>query len=255
MYFTKFNNNGIYNEIKFVQLFDGQKVKNLNQNCQNFLEQLYGSLSKEEYIECWKSKYNEKADIKIRINKDIKGISIKMGECNSIHQEQLASFSKYLLNIGIKTEIVEMFNNYILGIVDGNRIDAVTYKKRFEKEILEIKTSLSDLYIKVNLIIRFLFKGKEDQQYDADAIIHGTPQNFLWATKSEILRYLIDYPDKMTVNVKIGPLSIQCRNRNLKHKEIAKNDERDIQVKWHNLKEDLYFITKKRQICPKKTNI
>ena len=81
---------------------------------------------------------------------------------------------------------------------------------------------------------------------DADAIIHGTPDDFLWATKSEIINYLIKYPDGNTVNVKVGPLFIQCRNRNLKKESNAIYAEEYIQVKWYCINRDLYFITKNR---------
>ena len=247
MIFTEYNNDGIYNEIKFVGLFDGKKVRDMNKSLRELLLKLFGPLTGEEYIECWKSKFNEKADIKIRINGDIKGISIKMGESNSIHQEHLTSITNYLLNIGVNNAIVNKLADYIIGDINGTRVDATTYKKLKKEDIIEIKKALSDLYIKVSLIIRFLFKGKESELYDADAIIHGTPNKFLWATKSEVLKYLIDYPDGDTINVKVGPLFIQSRNRNLKRKEAAKIDENYIQVKWYNIEKDLYFITKKRE--------
>ena len=73
------------------------------------------------------------------------------------------------------------------------------------------------------------------------------PENFLWATKSEILEYLIFYPDGETKNVKVGPLFIQSRNRNLKNNIKSVYAEEYIQVKWYNIKKDLYFITKKRE--------
>ena len=247
MIFTEYNNDGIYNEIQFVRLFDGKKVKILDDTSKELLQALFGPLTGEEYIECWKSKFKEKADIKIRINGNIKGISIKMGESNSVHQEHLTSIANYLLNIGVNNDIVNKLADYIIGDIDGKRVDAITYKKLKKEEIILIKTALSDLYIKVSLIIRFLFKGKEKEPYDADAIIHGTPYKYLWATKSEILNYLINYPDGDTINVKVGPLFIQSRNRNLKGNEISKIDEKYIQVKWYNLEKDLYFITKKRE--------
>lgn len=247
MEFNVYNNKGIANEYNFVKLFDKKRVKDLDRNCQELIYSLFNVASGNDYIECWQSKYVEKADIKIRINGDLKGISIKMGENNSIHQENLQGFSQYLLNIGLNEKIVKQLQAYIHGIINNNKVDAQTYKKLKEKEIIAIKNALSDLYIKVSLIIRFVFKGKEFQLYDADAIIHGTPNNFLWATKSEVLRYLIDYPDGKTINVKVGPLFIQCRNRNLHNNRISKKDENYIQVKWYNLRKDLYFITKKRQ--------
>ena len=57
--------------------------------------------------------------------------------------------------------------------------------------------------------------------------------------KSELL-------DGNTVNVKVGPLFIQCRNRNLKKESNAIYAEEYIQVKWYCINRDLYFITKNR---------
>ena len=188
MNFNEKNNHGIANEVNFAKELDKKMVKDLNKNFKEMLYSLFDNLKEDDYIECWKSKFNEKADIKIRINGDIKGISIKMGESNSIHQEHLTSITNYLLNIGVNNAIVNKLADYIIGDINGKRVDAATYKKLKKEDIIEIKKALSDLYIKVSLIIRFLFKGKESELYDADAIIHGTPNKFLWATKSEVLK-------------------------------------------------------------------
>lgn len=216
MVFTEKNNKGIANELEFAKIFDKKMIKELNKPFYELIIYLFDNLKEEDYIECWKSKFKEKADIKIRINGNIKGVSIKMGELNSIHQEHINSFSNYLLNIGVNNDIIIKLRSYIFGILDGITLDAETYKKRKYNDIIKIKNSLSDFYVKTNLVMRFLFKGNETQFYDADAIIHGNPNNFVWATKSEILKYLLEYPEDNTANVKIGPLFIQCRNRNLK---------------------------------------
>lgn len=246
MNFNEKNNHGIANEVNFAKELDKKMVKDLNKNFKEMLYSLFDNLKEDDYIECWKSKFNEKADIKIRINGDIKGISIKMGESNSVHQEHLNSLSNYLLKIGLSKTKVEKLHAYILGIINGVQLNAKTYKQKRYNDIIELKNSLADLYIKICLIIRFLFQGKENQIYGADAIIHGTPDNFLWATKSEIINYLITYPDGNTINVKVGPLFIQCRNRNLKKEANAVYAEEYVQVKWYCIHRDLYFITKKR---------
>lgn len=246
MNFNAKNSAGIANEINFVKKLDGKKVEELNQNFKEMLYLLFDDLKEDDIIECWKSKYKEKADIKIRVHDDIKGISIKMGESNSVHQEHINSLSNFLLNAGLSSKNVERLRSYIFGIIDGTQVSAKIYKQKRYKDIIELKNSLADLYIKICLIIRFLFRGKERQIYDADAIIHGTPDDFLWATKSEIINYLIKYPDGNTVNVKVGPLFIQCRNRNLKKESNAIYAEEYIQVKWYCINRDLYFITKNR---------
>lgn len=247
MNFNERNNNGIANEVKFQKIFDKKMVKELKSQFQELLYSLFDNLKEDDYIECWQSKFKEKADIKIRINGNIKGISIKMGENNSVHQEHINGFSNYLLSIGVSNTVVNELRAYIFGIINGVQINTESYKKEKQQEIIQIKNALMDFYIKINLFIRFLWKGKETQLFDADAIIHGTPENFLWATKSEVLEYLINYPNDNSVHVKIGPLFIQCRNRNLNKNVSSMFAEEYIQVKWYSLKKDLYIITKNRQ--------
>ena len=80
MNFNERNNNGIANEVKFQKIFDKKMVKELKSQFQELLYSLFDNLKEDDYIECWQSKFKEKADIKMRINGNIKGISIKMGE-------------------------------------------------------------------------------------------------------------------------------------------------------------------------------
>ena len=54
--------------------------------------------------------------------------------------------------------------------------------------------------------------------------------------------------------MKIGPLYIQCRNRNLNNNIRSTYNEEYIQVKWYTIKKDLYLITKLRN-TEKNSNI
>ena len=130
MNFSKLNNHGIMNEIRFTKVFDKKIVKELGQPYQELLYELFDNLKENDYIECWKSKFKEKADIKIRIKENIKGISIKMGENNSVHQEHINSLSNYLLNIGISYDIINKLRAYNFGLIEGHQVDAETYKKK-----------------------------------------------------------------------------------------------------------------------------
>ncbi len=254
MIFTQKNNKGILNEVNFAKMIDNKKVSELPIKIQEMLLYLFKNISQNDYVECWQSKFNEKADIKIKINGDIKGISIKMGQNNSIHQESLISLTNFLLNIGLENSIKAKLKAYIHGKINDTKVDITTYKKANYQEIIEINEALNDFYIKTLLAIRFIFIGKVNPTYDADAIIHGTPDNFLWASKSEILYYVLNYPQTFPNNIKIGPLTIQCLNRNLKQNANAKCAENYIQIKWYSLKKDLLYITEKRKNILKNTN-
>lgn len=237
---------GIKNEFDFKNYLNGKKVYELNTNMQNMLYAIFKNINSNSYITCWWSKYTEKADIKIKIEGVVKGLSIKNGAGCSIHQEQLETFNKFLIKIGVDNNILEKFINFIEGNVNGKRVDAITYIQKNEKDIKLIKEELQEYYIQTNLILRFIFQGTEIYQYDCDALIYGSPNQFYWATKSEVLKFLIDYKEKNTKYINTSALFIKCYDRNLKNNPSKINRQKSIQVKWYTIKEDLEQITKIR---------
>ena len=91
---------GIKNEKDFAYYFNNKKICNLPINGQELIYKIFNEVDSESYIESWISKYFEKADIKIKINGIVKGISIKTGQNCSMHQESIKTFDKFLLSIG-----------------------------------------------------------------------------------------------------------------------------------------------------------
>ena len=89
---------GFQNEIDFKNFIDHKQIKNLPDNMQQLLGTLFKDVKEDSLVYCWKSKYLEKADIKIRINGIIKGISIKTGKQCSIHQEHKNKLSFLIKN-------------------------------------------------------------------------------------------------------------------------------------------------------------
>ena len=90
---------GIKNEYTFARLIDGKKIKHLPQKIQELLYVLYDNINEENLVECWKSKYNEKADLKLKINGIMKGLSLKTGQNCTIHQENVSKFYKQISTI------------------------------------------------------------------------------------------------------------------------------------------------------------
>lgn len=237
---------GIKNEFDFKNELNNKHVCELTLNMQNMLYAIFKNINENSKIICWWSRYTEKADIKVKINGITKGISIKSGTSCSVHQENIEQFNKYLLKIGVDDDIIELLYNFIKGEVNGKRVDSTTYIQNNYEDIKKIKKELQEYYIKINLIIRFLFQGSEINKYDCDLLIYGSPSNFMWATKSEILKYLIDYSEKETKYINVSTFFIKCYDRNLKNNPSKVVKQNDIQVKWYTLKKDLELITKTR---------
>ena len=104
---------GIKNEINFKQLLDRKMVKDLPSNLQDMLYALFLDIEPTSIIDCWRSKYLEKADIKIKIHGVIKGISIKTGKDCSMHQEIVSKFYPFLyFEFVLIPNLFQTFYNY-----------------------------------------------------------------------------------------------------------------------------------------------
>ena len=176
------------NEKKFAKIIDKNKIKDLNVNIQNLIYAIFKDIEEDDTVECWTSKYFEKADIKIKINNEIKGVSIKTGKYCSMHQESTESLYPFFRRIGIEEKIMKSLDSFLIGKVNDKRVDAITYIFHNYEEIKKIKDSLNNYYIKVNLILRFLFLGTEKQNYGCDAIIYGIPNSFFMGYKRRNIR-------------------------------------------------------------------
>lgn len=238
---------GIQNEQEFKKIIDGKKVGELPKNIQELIKSIFINIDNYSVVECWQSKYVEKADIKLKINNMTKGISIKSGIFCSMHQEDINKFSKFMLRIGVDEITENYFRRFIYGEINGKRVTAKEYISFYTKEIDQIKRIFNNYYIKINLIIRFLFQGTEIHRYGCDAIIYGTPLNFIWATKAEILKYLLEHTTTHTDFINIGLLNIKCYDRNLRNNPSKVKGQNEIQVKWYTIKDDILYITMMRE--------
>lgn len=238
---------GFINEKKFAKILDNKKIYQLPRELKKLIYYLFKNVKETDFVECWQSKYLEKADIKIKINNEIKGISIKTGKYCSMHQESTESLYPFLRKIGIEEKIINNIDDFLDGKINEKRVDAITYIFYNYKKTKEIREVFNNYYIKINLILRFIFQGTEKQKYGCDAIIHGTPDNFIWATKDEILKYLINYQNNHEIYLKFSALNFKSYDRNMRNSISEKINQNEIQIKWYSLKEDLENITCNRK--------
>lgn len=136
-------NYGYQNEKDFVTLFDKKYLHELDFNSQQFLKDVFkDTIDDTEMIKCWKNKVAQKADIFIKYKNYVKGISIKCGNNNSVHHEQIQEFERYLGNLGMPYKVIDKYVSYHYG-----------YKKiKMVKLILNVFLVVKNTksYIKVN---------------------------------------------------------------------------------------------------------
>jgi len=101
-------NNGIINEKEIIDYINKNCfLKNMNENMKLFLKEIFIEDIENHKIRAYKFAENYKPDIIITANGISKYISIKNGECNSVHQEHIYSFIYFLETNNIPKEIAK----------------------------------------------------------------------------------------------------------------------------------------------------
>lgn len=227
---------------------NNKKFEQLNPLMQDLVLNLYPNIRKKEII--YASKYGRyaKADIVLTVRNKKRGLSIKRGYKNSVHLEPITKFKKYLQFNGVSDEIIDTFLRYIYSDGTNNNTGKIRksnadYIDKHEEDIKKLNETFKKLNKK--LIRRFLIETDIKYRVKADAFIHGTVNDFVWASAEEVQTFLENEKIEST-SVHTGKLYIQCWdkniNRNLKYEKCREY----IQVKWFSMYDDIINIMTKR---------
>lgn len=232
---------GYQNEFYFVIEFNNKKIKELNPLQKELIEDLFPNFNENLIIKSWRNKNSyEKGDIFMKINNTIKTISIKKESRNSVHVERLDSLKKFLRELGIKNKVLEYYENFHYGIDKDNSnkvLSAKEYKAKYKTEIEIINKNLLTINIE-KIIDRFILSGKFAKN-KVDAIVYGTPNDFLWINKEDITKIIKSNLNNISNGIHISCLFIQPLNRCLNNNTKYLKYRDYIQVKWYSLFDDI----------------
>lgn len=237
---------GYANEYEFANYLNGKQVGRIYPNFLDLLYKLYGWLDFKDYIECWVNKDKRKADIYIKINGYVRGISIKKGFKNSVHVESLSSLIDFFKEIGVDEATIDAFlrYHYADGTKTGkgaNRVSGTVYRESHQVEVDEINKVLNDeKYIDL-FVRRFILQGNRSQ-YEADAIIYGVLEDFLWITKEEIYYIMRKHLNDVVPALHISLLTIQPMSRNLNFNPKYEFCRDQVQIKWYNIADNIIEV-------------
>lgn len=244
------NTSGFQNETDLIGALSNKLYKELNDNLKKFILFLFPEVNNNDKIKCYSGMVGQKPDIIIEINNKRKNISIKKGSGNSVHQEDIDLFMDFLTTLDISEEAkIELLKyHWADGTTDGSgkiRVSSAEYKAEHQKEINLINSELNKKEPLTKLITRVLFRGKSDKFDEADVVYYGTINEGHWATKDEIIKYMLN--NKFDINsIHFGPLTYQIWNRCLNFNPNTENRRSVMQVKWGSLERDLLIIEKER---------
>jgi hypothetical protein len=238
-------NFGFKNEQKIMNYLQNKDYSNLNNNFKKLISKSFCSY--EGVIHCEQEGGINKSDLKIIINKEFHTYSIKSGKGNSVHQESIESFIKYLKK---EHQLTALLETYLLrfiwadGSIDGSgKLKHRLSSKKFKNKYPYIIDAIQDYFntISQTLIRRFIIEGVHAKS-SAEFIYYGTEKKGTCCRSEEVLEWLTQQKSKATLHV--GKLSFQAWNRNLKGKAKAEKKRGIIQIKWGGLKKDIKKIAK-----------
>ena len=189
--------NGYENEFDFINSLNNKRFYEVGYFFQKFLKNLYPNIKGNDVIKAYKYGRYAKVDMVIDVLGIKKGISIKCGYKNSVHVEPIDKFILYLKmhNFKYLDELLRYL--YSDGTNDNTgsiRLSSSEYKGSHEGDIELINTELEK--IKKDLLIRFLIKTDVNYKINVDAFIVGYTNDFIWATKDEVINYLMNFSKK-----------------------------------------------------------
>lgn len=237
---------GYENEEEFAFYLNGKQVGRVYPNFLDLLYKLYGWLDFNDYIECWVNKSKRKADIYIKINGYIRGISIKKGIKNSVHVESVNTLITFFREIGIEEEIIRKFlyYQYADGTINGigkKRVSSSVYRKVHQSEIDEINKAFNDEKYINSFVNRFVLQGNKSL-YEVDAIIYGVVEDFVWITKEEIYFIMQKHLKDEVASLHISLLTLQPMARNLNFNPKYEFGRNQVQVKWYALPDNIIEV-------------
>lgn len=235
--------NGFDNEYNFVKEINNHKLKELNPLLYDLIIDLFGNINEESIIKCWKNHLKQKTDVFIKINNTLKGISIKLGSRNSVHTESVYSFIKHLEHIGISEESIKLFKKYHYGDFTLNntgaqRLNSIEVRKYVNTDL--INRELNNYNVIIDLIKRSVTLGLISK-HEIDAIVIGTPNDFLYLLNNDIYRVLLK-KSNFSNSIHISSLYIQPLSRNINFNKKYEHCREYVQFKWYSLFDDILWI-------------
>lgn len=244
---------GIQIENEIIAHINGKYFKELNNNIQNFIIDIYkSSLNKNKIFKANKFYNNYKPDIVIEHNGIKKYISIKSGKSCSIHQEHIYSFINFLYDLNCSSEVINelklfQFNDGTNNGTGNIRKNAMDFQEKSYDSIKLINKFFNAEGIIDKIIDRLLFIGEYYGIPKVNYIYYGNLEKGIWADSNNIKNYL-KKKNVFSASIHISKLYYQSLHRNLKFELEHEYRRYYVQFKWYSIEEDLKEIIKSKSV-------
>ncbi|MGM9857976.1 MAG: hypothetical protein ACI311_01840 [Bacilli bacterium] len=188
-----------------------------------------------------------KTDIEIFcVGKKI-NVSVKTGEHNSFHQENVFELLDFLSKLGVSKRTINIIKFYHFGdgTIDGTgskRMDVSEIKVKYGKLIKEANEEINKREIIEKVFERFVIKGANEYYQRIDYIYYGDTEFGYFVTRDELLQYALRHRCMFLTGLHFGPLNYQPYKRLLNSQKKSEKERYIVQIKWIGLLSDIQKI-------------
>lgn len=241
-------NQGFTVEKIFINKINNHKFYEIENIFQKILNKIDSSINNNDFFTAVKKEgigLNKKTDVVIEKNgKKFSNISLKKGDGNSVHEESLDTFIKFLHNNNVSQVDQDLVKKFIWGdgSIDGsaghginniqNRMSASKINKKYPNICYDITKTFKK--INSNLLQRVLCGSINPPDY----LIHTSDKTFkinFVKKMSDVITYHLNIP--ITKNkINLGSMTFQSCNRCLQGQDLDQKSSKrrdKIQFKWN----------------------
>ena len=227
-------NIGIQNEENFVKAINNKTYDELSKHLQYFLHFLFPVIDTSKKFHCSMTTNYIKPDICISLESEMQYVSLKYGQSDVFHNENILTFIEFLRKNDISEESIKTYLlfHYGDGTTDGtgkNRYTAVELRFHYREELQKLNEELNKNkeFVK-KFVDRAMFQGVNSLANRADYIYHGDPDYGIFLSRYQLLnRIETKNFSFMTECVHIGPLVLRPHAR-YSNKTVRNDQSRHI---------------------------
>lgn len=245
------NNEPLLVEDRIMNSINNHKLNEIPMNLRYTLQSIYYFVGDNETVLCKKPDSFIKPDLIIKVDNEIRYVSIKTGRAEVVHNEIIDNFVKYLKEEGISQETIDTIKlfHYGDGTTDGSGKTRKCYIEVMSELKDKIKMANKELNYRKAFVLktmrRCVFQGVDDSNPSIDAIYFGDERFGIVTTTKQIVAHIkkrsFDYID----NLHIGPLLLRPHSRYVGRQVADERNRERIVAYWPKLSADLEYISKR----------
>lgn len=235
-------NNGHENEQEIIELLSGKRISDLAPHFKQWLIKLFPNCN--AYLKVKKLNNEQKADIEILCGNEKRYISIKSGDSNSFHSENIKTFIPFIRSLGVsestlKTIVFFHYGDNTFTGLGPTRFTSKELRRVHARAFNSASRELSQPLFMKEIVNRVIIKGRYETNYPIDGIYHGTIGDGFFLSTKQINRILLRKShQRKNGTINIGMLTYQPGSRNLWGIPGSEQKREQSEIRWRSFLKD-----------------